>query len=137
VIIAITREMKQWWERTGSPPDRTIYIPYGVETDRFRPLLDARHKLGLPADSLMLLYVGRLDLEKGMFDIMRAMAELRSTIDLGQLRLELICDGPLREDLEQAIARENLQSVVHLLDPMGRGQLHLWYSAADALLLPS
>jgi len=136
-IIAITREMKQWWEWTGSPPERTIYIPYGVDTDRFRPLLDARHKLGLPADSLMLLYVGRLDREKGLFDTLRALAELQSTIDLGQLRLELIGNGPLRKDLEQAIAQENLQTVVHLRGPMGRDKLPLWYSAADALLLPS
>jgi glycosyltransferase involved in cell wall biosynthesis len=136
-IIAMTREMKQWWEWTGSLPERTIYIPYGVDTHHFRPLPDARHELGLPADSLMLLYVGRLDREKGLFDALAALAELRNTLELDHLRLEIIGDGPLRQDLERAVVQENLQGVVYLRGPLARDELPVWYSAADALLLPS
>jgi glycosyltransferase involved in cell wall biosynthesis len=136
-IIAITREMKQWWEWTGSLPERTPFIPYGVDVERFHPVSDARLQLGLSPRDLILLYVGRLDQEKGLFDALDALDRARNAGDLGQLRLEIVGEGPLRDELEQNILQRNLQTVVRLRGAKRRQDLPCWYSAADALLLPS
>lgn len=136
-VIAFTREMKGWWEWTGSPPQRTPIIPYGVDIDTFQPQPQAREQLSLPAKSLMFLYVGRLDTEKGLFDLLAAITQLHQEIDLDAVRFDLVGDGPLRGRLEEAIQENGIGHLVHLHGPMQRDELLYWYAAADALILPS
>lgn len=136
-VIAFTREMKEWWERTGSAPERTPVIPYGVDVDHFQPVADARQRLGIPHDSLMLLYVGRLDREKGLFDALKAFRQVKDEIGLDRVRFDVLGAGLLRKDLELAAAQTGLSDHVHFHGPADRTQLPDWYSAADALLLPS
>ena len=51
-VIAISQEMKRWWEWTGSAPEHTPMIPLGVDPQRFSFVKDARGLLELPSDMI-------------------------------------------------------------------------------------
>jgi D-inositol-3-phosphate glycosyltransferase len=135
--IAFTREMKKWWQLTGSKPEKTPVIPYGVDTSRYKPIQNPRAILNLPADSFMILFVGRLDREKGLLDAIEALAEIKQLLFENKARFDLVGIGPMQNEMEIAIRQYGLDSIVHFHGPKDRDELPIWYSAADILLLPS
>jgi glycosyltransferase involved in cell wall biosynthesis len=136
-IIATSQEMKRWWEMTGSSPDRTPLIPYGVDTNRFHPVDKARVILGLPEDKLIFLYVGRFATEKGLIDLIDAVALLSLEVNLDQVEFILIGRGPMRGAMEARIHAQKLEKIITLRDWVDQHLLATWYSAADAFMLPS
>jgi glycosyltransferase involved in cell wall biosynthesis len=99
--------------------------PAGAARQTARDAL--RAALGLPADTMLLLFVGRLDAAKGAEQLPGIAARLPAVIAIAG-------EGPLREKLEAAAAQDpagRLRLLGQLADPTG------WYLAADALLMPS
>jgi D-inositol-3-phosphate glycosyltransferase len=76
-IVCIGRDLEREAIRAGMPPERVHYIPHGVDLTRFRPPEPGerdrlRAQLGWPMDRPVVLFVGRLSLEKGVNDLMDA-----------------------------------------------------------------
>lgn len=136
-VIAISREMKRWWEWTGSPPEKTPFIPLGVDLKRFHCQPDARAKLGVPPEQQLLLYLGRFSREKGLLPLLEALASMKPELDPRRVRVVLVGRGPQRSELEARILQEGLQEIVEVKDWLPQDQLSTWYSAASAVLLPS
>ncbi|MCA9727633.1 MAG: glycosyltransferase family 4 protein, partial [Candidatus Eisenbacteria bacterium] len=89
---------------SGIFPGTYYWTPNGVDTARFRPR-DGRWPSpdsDLPR-SASLLVVGRLDPRKGHDILFDALARLehRRGVDLPELRLEVVGDGPCRRRLER------------------------------------
>jgi glycosyltransferase involved in cell wall biosynthesis len=79
-------------------------VPNGVELARFfhaEPL--SRAEYGFNDEDILLIYTGRLGPEKNLEFLLRAFAGVSQALD--HVRLLLVGDGPLREDL-MALARE-------------------------------
>jgi glycosyltransferase involved in cell wall biosynthesis len=96
-------------------PARLTVIPNGIETAPFvaaTPL--ARADLGIPDDAHLALYVGRLDRQKGLPDLLEAAEEVISKRP--EWHLALAGDGPCRDWLKQRIVDcEVLRGRVHWL----------------------
>lgn len=106
-LIAPSSQMKR--ELEGYGITRPIYpLPFGIDEAEFaRPISwDARVALGLPNEDL-LLYVGRLGLEKNLEFLLRAYKRLLQ--DRPQARLILVGEGPHRRALEGYAAELGLQ----------------------------
>ena len=136
-ILTISQEMQDWWEWTGSPPERIRTIPYGVNVEHFAPVADACARLGIPTDTCMLLYVGRFSQEKGLFDLLAALEQIASHCDPKYVQVVLAGKGPQHDQLQQQISARGLAPLVQIREWITRDDLPTWYSAADALLLPS
>ena len=138
-VIAISTDMKKWWQWTGSRPENTPVIPLGVNPERFFPLPDTRSKLNLPDQPLLLLYVGRFALEKGLYDVLDAVKTVHdSTPDLARtLQLKLIGRGPIEDELKRRCEALGLGDIVEIRSWVPQDELTSWYSAADALILAS
>jgi glycosyltransferase involved in cell wall biosynthesis len=136
-VIAISQEMKRWWEWTGSPPERAPFIPLGVDPARFHPVPGARQRLGIPEDKLFLLYVGRFSPEKGLLDLVEALARVRPLLDPARIEVALVGKGPQGDEIRQRVAEVNLGQIVRIREWVPQSELSTWYSAADALVLPS
>src|ERR1700710_2644665 len=59
-ILVTSQEMWRWWMYTGASESKMMFVPYGFDPKRFRPITDARQKLLISENTLQLLYVGRL-----------------------------------------------------------------------------
>ena len=134
-VIAISKEMKRWWEWTGTPPERTPWIPYGIDPRRFHPVVDAKTRLGIKSP-LFFLYVGRFSKEKGLFDLLSALNQIRTTLKK-HVHVRLIGAGPLTAQIKEEIDYLDLNDFVTMQHWVAQEELPTWYSAADALLMPS
>lgn len=136
-VIATSQEMKAWWERTGSDPNFTPLIPLGVNPKRFFPVSEAKDRLGITRDTLFLLYVGRFSEEKGLLDLVDALARNKALFNLTHVQVMLIGKGKQGKEIHERICMEGLNDIVHVKDWLAQDELKLWYSAADALIMPS
>lgn len=136
-VVSFSREMMDWWGRTGTPAQRLHLIPYGVDIRHFQRVSTARTRLGVDKDALVLLYVGRLDREKGLFDLLAAFNQIDATSASRRPELHLVGGGPLQEELQRTAENMGLAQRIFFHGPATRDQLPAWYSVADLLVLPS
>jgi len=88
----------------GVSEDRLLRYRFGVDLDRFHPATRAerdvaRRRWGVEGDRRVIVSVGRLAPEKGVDDLVRAVAALPPDVTPTLL---LAGDGPLRDELERA-----------------------------------
>ena len=109
-FIANSQELCEELRAAGFPAGRIARIPNGVDPDRFFPdptarSATARRRLGLPP-CLLLVYAGRLDVQKGLPILIDAMRSSR--VAASDACLLLLGDGPQRAELERAVHRDGL-----------------------------
>lgn len=117
-------------ERTQHYVNRKIvHLPIGVDLNRFRTLpskMDARRQLGLSREGFLVLYVGRLVIEKGIRELLQSLQQLASSSITGVF----VGDGPLRAEVRNAPG-----VVAPGVEPNERVAQYM--AAADVLVLPS
>lgn len=109
----------------------------GVEADRFKVTNESaqrwRTDLGLAADALVVLFVGRLSRDKGIADLLNAWPIVRSTVPSARL---VIIGGkdasqPLPPETESLLSDGSISSLGYIEDPA------IAFAASDLLVLPS
>lgn len=74
----VARQFMEEARSMGIPAERLHYVPHAVDEARFFPpsspeeVRAARARLGLPVDRPVVMYVGRLGVEKGILDLLEA-----------------------------------------------------------------
>ncbi|HEX4609794.1 MAG TPA: glycosyltransferase family 4 protein, partial [Urbifossiella sp.] len=135
--IAVSTETgRDWIRRTHLPAGRVVTIHNGIDPDRFgrrRPRAEARQRLGLPPDGLIVGGVGRLDEAKGFDYLIAAAAQLRA--ELPGLCVAIAGTGPLRERLNADAVRLGVADTVRFLGFQSDVQLAL--DALDVFAMPS
>jgi len=142
------------WEREqmilqNAEPSKIRVIPCGVDLELFKPIpsCKAQRFLGLTQRNFI-LYVGRIDAIKGIDVLIRAMDYLnrkppRWGPDLGAIIIggELDADsqmaGEEMQRLRKMVQRMNLQKRVAFWGAQRQDLLPYFYSATQALVLPS
>jgi glycosyltransferase involved in cell wall biosynthesis len=76
-LVCIGRDLEREALGAGMPRGRVHYIPPGVDLTRFRPPASGerarlRSTMGWPLDRTIVLFVGRLSVEKGAMDLIEA-----------------------------------------------------------------
>lgn len=123
--------------RLGAPAARTRAILNGCDTSIFHPRDrdQARQALSLAPVAEIVVYVGRLDIRKGLVELIEAMAQLRHTRPAAHCYL--IGDGPDKSLLTAAIARHDLAAQMTLVPSCPTQGVAQWMAAADLVTLPS
>lgn len=109
----------------------------GVDLTRFHPDWNARNRvrkeLGIPQEDIVLLFLGRLSVDKGVLDLARAFARTTSKCDRSWLVLVGPDEDQLRETVRGLCASrvDRLRFVDYTSDPAR------YYQAADIFTLPS
>ncbi len=145
LTVATSPQEKIHMERLVSTEGNISIIPCGTDIKRFGSLDRniARQALGIPADSKVVLYVGRFDRRKGIETLVRAV-EKSQFKDQGDLRL--IIGGGSRPGESDGIERDRIEGIVNELGlptitsfpgQLGDTNLHLYYAAADVCVVPS
>ena len=123
-VIAISTSTADSLTRTGLPPERVVVIPPGVDVDRFRRSADRGR--------LLVLYVGRLEPEKGPLDALAVMAQVVADVP-GASGL-LVGRGSLSDEVRRRTA--GLPRISYRAEVTDDEVADL-YAAADVVLVPS
>jgi D-inositol-3-phosphate glycosyltransferase len=140
LIVAATRkEERDLVELYDATPAKIAVIPCGVDMEMFQPHPKnwARSTLGLNA-SRIILYVGRLEPEKGLDLLLDAVALMK---DRGGLTVLILGggdqDGEEKERLGKRCHELGISENVRPHDAVEHRQMPIYYSAADICVLPS
>jgi sugar transferase (PEP-CTERM/EpsH1 system associated) len=140
--VPLSRDLAYWLEhKIGVPPEKIAQIYNGVDTSRFHPPRSGRAPLPL-ADfalpgTIIVGGVGRLARVKDPMTLVRAFVHLLASIPNGRdrLRLVLVGDGPLRDEIEQLVQDAEVTDITWLAG--NRNDVPQLLRAMDIFVLPS
>ena len=142
-FLAITQMSKTALLLEAVPEERISVVNYGLDLERFCPKpksTDWMDKLGLSSDDFVILFVGRIVWEKGVFEILFAMKtlldQLRAT-DGNRIKCLLIGSGEENNRLLELIVRLNLSHTIKIVPDVSYSEIPDIHSLADIFLLPS
>ncbi len=127
-------------------PAKVRIVSPGVDLDMFRPgsQAQARASLGLAADAIVLLFVGRIQPLKAPDVVIEVAAELLARRPHWRSRLVVALLGGASgtglaapHSMRDLAAERGIADVVRFVPPVDRGTLATWYRAADVALVPS
>ncbi len=146
IIAATPLDKNQMLYCYGAYDDKISVIPAGVDTDHFYPRdkAEVRRRLGLPLDTPILLFVGRIERLKGIDTLLESAAVVSRTCAGRDLKV-LIVGGGGQTPAENAEIRRiwqlhqdlNLEDQVEFVGSKPQEMLPLYYSAADVTVMPS
>lgn len=146
-LIANTgEEARQLVQLYGASPWRVETVSPGVDLSVFRPssASAARHRLGLPADGIVLVFAGRIQPLKGPDVVLRAAASLlRLSPGLADRLTMVFVGGPSGSEvgapgrLDGLVSDLGLSGCVRFEPPCPQRELADWYRAATVVLVPS
>lgn len=135
--LTVSGDLLRTARRLGARVERSGAVLNGCDTAIFYPRdrTEARAALGLPRDAEAVVYVGRLDMAKGLGELVSAIASLRTRRP--RLHAWIVGDGPARQQIADAIASQNLVGHMTLMPACPTDKVATWMAASDLVTLPS
>jgi len=136
-LLAISGDLRNRMIAMGAPPEKTSILLSGCDHSVFyvRDRLEAKRKLGIDPASEAVIYIGRMDVKKGLRELVEAAASLRQA--RAHLQVYLVGEGPDRLVIESVIHANNAGSYIHVLPECAFDEVAVWMAAADLVTLPS
>jgi len=136
-VTTVSHHLCTTARRLGAPAGSTRAKLNGCDTSVFYPRnrQEARRELGLDQDKKIIVYVGRLDLRKGLIELVEAVANLRAT--RSDFHCYLIGDGADGGAVQAAIEKHNVGDIVTIRPPCLSAKIAVWMAASDLVTLPS
>jgi starch synthase len=134
LFLAVTDAARQALLLENVPSERIAVQPVGVDRSVFRPTERDRsllEKWGIPDGWSTMLYCGRLIREKGVVDLVRAVARVPGTV------LVLVGEGPERTRLEAVARAQGTSDRLRFVGAVDYGEMSRLYASADVFCLPS
>src|SRR6201996_6761504 len=150
LIANTAEEARQLTELYGADPAKVETVNPGADLSVFDPggpqgRAEARRRLGVPQDAVVLLFVGRVQPLKGPDVALKAAARLiESDQELRRTLQVVIVGGPSgrqeRADpdrMRELAAQLGISDCVRFEPPCPQAELAQWYRAATVMLTPS
>jgi glycosyltransferase involved in cell wall biosynthesis len=136
-LVTVSGDLRNKAVAMGASAEKTRAIINGCDLSVFhvRDRLEARRKLGIDPAAEAVVYIGRMDVKKGLHELVEAAASLRPT--RANLQVYLIGEGPDRGLIESAIQANNAAGTIHALPGCAFDDVAVWMAAADLITLPS
>lgn len=140
--VVLNPTMKEAFVERGVPPDDLRVIPNGVDTAQFDDVSAddperIRAEYGLPADSVLILFVGTVTPRKGVRELVQAVSRMDADrvhfIVVGRTDL----DAEYVAEIKEALEADSISDRVSLIGFVPEDDLHALYALADAFTLPS
>jgi glycosyltransferase involved in cell wall biosynthesis len=136
-LTAVSKDLKDAMVVLAGPDMPSIdVISMGIDTDRFHPdNRDPALRERLDISDKMLLFVGRLAEKKGVRYLLEAMPAIVHRHP--NVKLVVVGDGPLRQDLEARTRSQCITPNVTFLGAIPQSELPKYYASADVFVGPS
>jgi len=134
---AVSGDLRSKAVAMGAPPETTRAVINGCDLSVFhvRDRLEARRRLRIDQAAKVVVYMGRIDVRKGLRELVEAAASLRT--ERPNLHVYLVGEGPDKPLIESAIQAHNAASYIHALPGCPFDDVAVWMAAADLVTLPS
>ena len=136
-LVTVCSDLRTKAIAMGASAERSRAIVNGCDLSVFyvRDRLEARKKLGLDPAAEIVVYIGRLDVKKGLRELVEAAASLHA--ERPNLHVYMVGEGPDRPVIESVIAKFDGGSYIHAQGACTPGDVAVWMAAADVVTLPS
>ena len=136
-VSTVSEDLRNKAIAMGADPSRTRAKLNGCDTTVFYPRDrgEARQSLQIDPAAKVIAYIGRLDLRKGLIELVDAVAQL--TPRRPDLRCYIVGDGQDEPALREAIARHSSTENITLIPSCPTTRVATWMAAADLVALPS
>lgn len=123
----------------GVQAEKIILLRNGVNKQIFFPRKPeiALQALGISEKHKIVLYVGNLKRDKGVFELLAAFAEMTKAPNTCDVGLYFIGEGPAASELRRHADVEGISDSVVFLGRKSPEEVALWMNAASLLSLPS
>jgi glycosyltransferase involved in cell wall biosynthesis len=136
-VITVSSDLRIKALAMGALPETTRAILNGCDLSVYHPSdrSEARQKLRIDQTADAVVYIGRMDVEKGLRELVEAAVSLHSLRP--DLHVYLVGEGPDKPLIESAIQANNAASYIHALPGCAFDDVAVWMAAADLVTLPS
>jgi len=143
LFIAITKQAREALIYEGVPEEKIVVIPAAVDVNKFRPRKkdeELLKKFKLTNDDFVILFVGRLAWEKGVYDVLYAAKRLLSDPEVRGKSLKFVFvggEGAEEGGMRKIINRLDITESVNIAGTFSYSELPLIYNLADVFVAPS
>jgi len=130
-VVTVSDALREQLIGLGAAPEHVVTLRNGVDLEKFRPLDRPEARAAVGFSGTTLLAVGNLNAVKSHHLIIEAVA------GLPDVRLAIIGEGSLRDQLQGLIEKLDIGNRVQILGNQSQEDLVQYYNAADALVLSS
>lgn len=142
-FLAITHRAKEALIIEGVPESKISVVNYGIDLKRFSPKPKndrLMNDLKLQPDDLVILFIGRLVWEKGIFEILYALKKIMKEFAHSKslnIKCLIVGSGEEKAALTEMISRLDLNSEIRLLSDCPYNLIPEVHSLADIFIMPS
>jgi glycosyltransferase involved in cell wall biosynthesis len=143
LFLPLTQKAKEVLLFLGVPPEKIEVIPFGIDVNAFIPQskdLSLIERFGLQKDDLVILFVGRISRDKGVFDLVYATKKLLEDRELADKKIKLLLVGSGRRakrKIEKLVEQLNIVSGITIVDNLEYELMPKIHNLADIFVLPS
>jgi len=136
--IVVSHNMAEKVFALGINKKVVVVIPNGIDTNLFKPMnkLECRNKLSIRLNEKIILFIGSLEIVKGIDILLYAFNELVTTTK-NPVRLIVVGKGSLKESIVKIISRFNLEEKISCVGEINHNDVPVWVNSADVFCLPS
>ncbi len=130
--IAGNKEVKDNLVKKGFANDRISIIPLGTDPFLFRKMESAGLRSRLHLETFTIGYIGRFVDEKGIFDLLKAVSQIKS-----KFNLLMVGSGRLKSKIKTEGRRLGILERIRILDSFPSSQVPNYINCMVCLVLPS
>lgn len=136
-LVTVSDDLRQKALAMGASPERSRSVINGCDLSAFRVMdrAEARGRLKLDRDAPTVVYIGRMDMRKGLRELVEAAAKVHARRP--DLQVYLVGEGADRPQVRSAIEAHGAAAYIHDLPACPPDQVAVWMAAADLVTLPS
>ncbi len=139
VVIAPTEKVKEKLIEYGVK-NEIMVVPTGIDTDKFMSIPDSENwvknkksELGIKESQKVLLFVGRIGVEKNIDEIINYLKSYNSP----EIVFVIVGGGPHKKELEELVHENNLDSEIIFTGMVSPEQVPLYYKLGDIFVSAS
>jgi teichuronic acid biosynthesis glycosyltransferase TuaC len=138
-IVAVSKGIKKEAEKLALPKRKIKVVHNGIYVHDFvfnsRARDKVRKKLQINSKSKVLLFVGGLEINKGVYELIESFISLTSQYH--NLHLIMVGIGSERHSLEKIRRGNKLSDKLHLMGQISHDAIPDFYSSSDIFVLPT
>ncbi len=130
--VAVSEEIKDVLVRKGFTNEKISIIPYGIDPLLYRKMESTELRSRLRLEAFTIGYIGRFVKEKGIFDLLKAVSQIKS-----KFNLLIVGGGRLKYKIKAEVRRLGILERIRILDSIPSSQVPNYINCMDCLMLPS